>query len=224
MLMQVLGHFKKVDPLLAKVALKIGKVELRWRPGHDFFMTLCNTIISQQLSDKVATVITNRFENLFAGYVSAEEVIKIDPESLRQAGMSGSKVKFIKSLAQAVVEKQIDLPGLVNLTNEEVMQELIKLPGIGPWTAEMFLMFSLGRKDVFSVGDLGLKRAIQKLYRLEAEPSKQELLDISQKWSPYRSYACLVLWKMMDLPAATAATAESPAGRAAGKTGATGAG
>lgn len=94
----------------------------------------------------------------------------------------------------------IDLQRLTQLEDELVVAELTKLPGIGPWTAEMFLMFSLGREDVFSHGDLGLRRAIQKLYGLPPKPSRQQLEAITAPWSPYRTYACLVLWKIKDNP------------------------
>ena len=193
---QVLKHFQTVDPVLAAAAEKVWPVELKWRPTKDFFSALCNEIVSQQLSDKVADVLYRRLNQTCGGSITAEIVARLTDQQLRDTGMSWSKVKFIKNLAEAVTTKAIDLEKLTQLEDELVVAELTKLHGIGPWTAEMFLMFSLGREDVFSPGDLGLQRAIQKLYRLKKEPTKEQLLKISQKWSPYRTYACLVLWKI----------------------------
>ncbi len=112
--------------------------------------------------------------------------------------MSWSKVRFVRDLADKVSAKFIQLPQLAQLSNEEVITELTKVKGIGPWTAEMFLMFTLGREDVFSFGDLGLAKAIQKLYNLKQKPTRKQLEKITKKWSPYRTHAALVLWKSLD--------------------------
>ena len=195
---KVLTHFRKVDPILAAAAEKVALVELKWRQSEDFFAALCGAIVGQQLSDKVAEVIYARLEKLGKGKLSPDIISKLSDQELRDTGVSWSKVKFIKNLAENVKSGAIELEKLTELEDKLVITELVKLHGIGPWTAEMFLMFSLGREDVFSPGDLGLKRAIQKLYGFKKEPTKQQLLKISSKWSPYRTYASLVLWKVMD--------------------------
>ena len=194
--MQALKHFQTVDPILATAAETVWPVELKWRPTKDFFAALCNEIVSQQLSDKVADVLYSRLNQICAGRITAKKIIRLTDQQLRDTGMSWSKVKFIKNLAEAVVNKQINLQKLTRLKDELVIAELTKLHGIGPWTAEMFLMFSLGRQDVFSHGDLGLRRAIKKLYGFKNEPTRQQVEKITTKWSPYRTYACLVLWKI----------------------------
>lgn len=197
---QALKHFRKVDPILAAAAKKIWPVELKWRPAKDFFSALCNEIVSQQLSDKVAGVLYQRLVTACHGMITPPKIMRLTDQQLRATGMSWSKVKFIKNLAEAVTTKAIDLEQLTQLEDELVVAELTKLPGIGPWTAEMFLMFSLGREDVFSHGDLGLRRAIQQLYGLPPKPTRQQLEAITAPWSPYRTYACLVLWKIKDNP------------------------
>ena len=195
---KVLSHFRKVDPILASAAEKMGKVELKWRQAEDFFAALCGAIVGQQLSDKVAEIIYARLEKLGKGKLSPDIILKLSDQKLRDTGVSWSKVKFIKNLAEKVKSRKIELKKLTELEDELVITELVKLHGIGPWTAEMFLMFSLGREDVFSYGDLGLRRAIQKLYGFKKEPTKKQIEKIAGKWSPYRTYACLVLWKIMD--------------------------
>lgn len=193
---RVLQHFQKIDPILAAVAEKLGPVELQWRTAKDYFGALCKEIVSQQLSDRVAEVLYTRLKKICGRKITAKTISRLTDQQLRDTGMSWSKVKFIKNLAEAVTSKAIDLEKLTRLKDELVVAELTKLPGIGPWTAEMFLMFSLGREDVFSHGDLGLRRAIQQLYGFTTEPTRQQLEAITTKWSPYRTYACLVLWKM----------------------------
>ena len=109
------------------------------------------------------------------------------------------KVKYIKDLAQKTLDKTLDLSKLTNMTDGDVLTELTKVKGIGPWTAEMFLMFTLGREDVFSHGDLGLKNAIKKLYGFKKDPSKKQVEKIVNKWSPYRTFACRILWKSLEI-------------------------
>ena len=179
-------------------AKRVGPVELKWRGPSDFFAALCNEIVSQQLSDKVAEVLYQRLVSVCGGKITPGKITKLTDQHLRDTGMSWSKVKFIKNLADKVTKKEINLASLTKLENELVIEELVKLHGIGPWTAEMFLMFSLGREDVFSHGDLGLRRAIKKLYKFKKEPTRKQIDKIVSKWSPYRSYACLVLWRAVD--------------------------
>ena len=181
---------------MATAAQAVWPVKLKWRATKDFFAALCNEIVSQQLSDKVADVLYQRLNQTCGSSITAEIITRLTDQQLRDTGMSWSKVKFIKNLAQAVITQAIDLEALTKLKDELVIAELTKLHGIGPWTAEMFLMFSLGRQDVFSHGDLGLRRAIKKLYGFKNEPTRQQVEKITTKWSPYRTYACLVLWKI----------------------------
>lgn len=193
-----LKHFKKADPVLYEVAVKI-KLEERSK-STDYFVNLIESIISQQLSIKASDTIFGRFKKLFPkGNITPQNLLKIPDEKIREAGISFSKIKYIKGIAQAIIDKQIALKALEKMPDEEVIIELVKLKGIGLWTAEMYLMFTLGRPDVFSVGDLGLQNAMVKLYKLDPKPKKEILIDISQKWSPHRTTASRVLWKSLEL-------------------------
>lgn len=191
-------HFKKADPKLYKVALLVELDELI-KPT-DYFIDLVESIISQQLSIKAADTIFGRFTKLFPNeLITPEELIKIPDQKIRNAGISFSKIKYIKGIAQAILNKQLDLSKLELMNDGEVIEELVKLKGVGVWTAEMFLIFTLGRKDVFSTGDLGLRNAIIKLYKLKEKPTIDELLTISEKWSPNRTIASRILWKSLEL-------------------------
>jgi len=194
---KILLHFQSVDPILASLIEKVGPLTIS--KSTDYFFHLCREIIGQQLSGKVADVIFARFEKLFSHKkITPQTVLKYSEETLRSTGMSWSKTRFIRDLAQTVVNKDINLEQLAQRNNEEVIKELTKVKGIGPWTAEMFLMFTLGREDIFSHGDLGLRRAIQKLYHFKKEPTRKQIEKISRKWSPYRTYACRILWNSLD--------------------------
>ncbi|MEK7516915.1 MAG: DNA-3-methyladenine glycosylase 2 family protein, partial [Patescibacteria group bacterium] len=158
----------------------------------------CGEIINQQLSDKASATIYKRFRRLYPnGSITADHTLKLSHEELRTTGTSNAKVRFIKGLAQKVVNKEVQLEKLHSMTNEEVIKELTRIKGIGPWTAEMFIMFSLGREDVFSHGDLGLRNAIKTLYGFKREPTRKQIEKITKKWSPYRTYACTILWRSL---------------------------
>ena len=198
---QIKDHFARVDPKLHAVLIQLeGKTDrLTPTKSTDYFADLCEAIINQQLSDKAAATIYKRFLDLFPKRrVTPEFLLRLKDEQIRGVGTSWNKVKFLTSLARAVVDRTIKLASLDTLPDIEVVTELTKLHGIGPWTAEMFLMFSLGRPDVFSYGDVGLRRAIQKLYALKKEPTPKQMEKISRKWAPYRTYACRILWRSLD--------------------------
>ena len=197
-LTKALNHFKKNDPILYKVALMVNITGLV-KP-EDPFIDLVETIINQQLSDKAAATIFGRFKKLFPEEkITAEKLLKIPDEKIREAGISYSKIKYIKGIAQQIKNKKLNLKNLENLSDEDVINELVKLKGIGAWTAEMYLMFTLARPDVFSAGDLGLQNAIVKLYKIKQKPTRERLLEISIKWSPYRTTASRILWRSLDL-------------------------
>lgn len=192
-------HFQQVDSILYAVLEKIGTLEiLTLRHTDDYLVALCDEIISQQLSIKVADVIFERFRKLFPGNkITARKILSLTDEQLRATGISYAKIRYIKDLADKVVKKELNFEQLHTMSNEGVIIELTKVKGIGNWTAEMFLMFTLGREDIFSHGDLGLKNAIKKLYKLE-NPTKEEIERITEKWSPYKTYACRILWKSLE--------------------------
>ena len=192
-------HLKKVDPVLYKILEGLEEIEDRAvkETEQEFFEELVESIVSQQLSVKAADTIFGRIKELLPkSEVSPKNILKLKDDQLRSAGLSNSKVKYVKDLASKVDSKEIELEKLKDLENEEVIMELTKVNGIGRWTAEMFLMFSLGRPDIFSIGDLGLKNAIKRIYKLE-KPTDIEILAISEKWSPHRTFACRILWRSL---------------------------
>lgn len=193
---KALSHFKKSDPVIHEAGLKAEIIELAIHP--DPFLRLTRTIIGQQLSVKAAQTIFSRFEKLFKKNINPEELLKIPENKLREAGMSFQKIKYLKDLSEKTIKEEIMLHELKHKQNEDVVTELIKIKGIGQWSAEMFLMFSLGREDVFSFGDLGLQNAIQKLYKLRGKPTEKQMELLAKKWSPYRTYAAMILWRSLD--------------------------
>lgn len=172
------------------------------RKRKDITVYLCASIMSQQLSVKVADVIYKRFLDLYNGKTpSAEQIITTAPETLRSIGLSNAKVTYVQNVARFSIEQGLDLKTLNKMSNDEVVSYLTQIKGVGKWTAEMLLMFALGREDVFSIDDLGLQNAMIKIYKLNREDKKafrEKLLRISAKWSPYRTYACLHLWHYKD--------------------------
>jgi DNA-3-methyladenine glycosylase II len=193
-------HFKKADPILHAVLEKIGELEERKPQESDkYFEHLVDSIISQQLSGKAAATIFGRFVKLAPkGRITPENILKLKNEDIRACGVSNAKVSYIKDLAQKVKDKELNLKKLPEMEDEEVIAELTKVKGIGRWTAEMFLMFTLSRPDIFSHGDLGLKNAIKKIYQLE-NPTKEEVEAICSKWSPHKTVACRILWRSLDV-------------------------
>ena len=192
---KALKLFARVDPILYQAALTVEKLKLR--KSDDYFASLVYQIINQQLSEKAGDTIYEKFIALFPDKkLTPENVHKTPHEKLRSAGPSNGKITFIKELAAKIVHKELLLGKLITLPDEEVIVELTKLKGIGRWTAEMYLMFTLGREDVFSYGDLGLRRGLTKLYKLRKEPSEKKTIQITRKWSPYRTFASMILWRI----------------------------
>ncbi|PIT88857.1 MAG: DNA-3-methyladenine glycosylase 2 family protein [Candidatus Levybacteria bacterium CG10_big_fil_rev_8_21_14_0_10_36_7] len=191
-----LNHFKKTDPILFEAASKIKVIELQ--VYKDPFVRLTRSIVGQQLSVKAAATIYGRFEALLKNQITPQKILKTSDEKLRGVGLSFQKIKYLKDLSEKVKSKEINLNNLESLPDEEISIQLIKVKGIGLWTIEMFLMFHLGRPDIFSNGDLGLRNAIQKLYKLKNKPTEKQLLKITKKWSPFRTYASMILWRSLD--------------------------
>lgn len=163
---------------------------------------LCASIMSQQLSTKVADVIHQRFLDLYGGKEPTPQQILDTPfEKLRGIGLSNNKVRYVQNVARFELESGMDAKKLARMTNEEVIEYLTPIKGVGRWTVEMLLMFALGREDVFAVDDLGIQNAMIALYRLDRGDKKKfraNMLRISEKWSPYRTYACVHLWRWKD--------------------------
>lgn len=199
---KIRSHFRKVDSVIYAMMHDLDfdvwiKPRSKKRVQHGHFSALCREIVGQQLSGKVADVIFARFSGLFPNSVIAPTaVLALSGQSLRNVGMSWAKVNYIKALAQEVANQEIDLTTLHRLDDESIIDTLTKVKGIGRWTAEMFLIFTLNREDVFSYGDLGLRRGIEKLYHLK--PSSKQITKIVTPWSPYKSYGAITLWHSLD--------------------------
>jgi len=197
--MEYVLHLSK-DKRLGKLVAACVPFQLRKKKNICTY--LCASIMSQQLSTKVATVIHNRFLNLFAGKEPTPQQILDTPfETLRGIGLSNAKTNYVQNVARFAIESGLDLKKLEKMNDEELVEYLTQIKGVGRWTVEMLLMFALGRKDIFAIDDLGIQNAMIKLYRLDRTDKKkfkEDLLRISAKWSPYRTYACMHLWQWKD--------------------------
>jgi DNA-3-methyladenine glycosylase II len=198
-LMEYISHLGR-DRKLKK--LIDGQAPFSLQKRKNICLRLCASIMSQQLSTKVAEVIYKRFLALYDGKEPTPAQILDTPfETLRGIGLSNAKVRYVQNVARFAIEHGMDEKKLGKMTNDEVIEYLTQIKGIGRWTVEMLLMFTLGREDVFAVDDLGIQNAMIRLYKLDRDDKKQfkdNLMRISLKWSPYRTYACLHLWHWKD--------------------------
>jgi DNA-3-methyladenine glycosylase II len=194
-------YLRGQDPVLRRMIDERGPIapEIDRRGSRpDPYIALSRAIVGQQLSTKAAASIWAKFEQLFGGAPEPDQVAAADDELLRSAGLSGSKTAYLKDLASRVASGKLDLERIVELTDEDVIAELTDIKGIGRWTAEMFLIFHLGRPDVLSAGDLGIRRAVQIAYELDDLPGPGDLERLAEPWRPQRTLACLYLWRSLD--------------------------
>lgn len=190
-------HYSQVDPVIANVLPSINWSD--WfedRPSSDNFYNLTRNIVYQQLAGKAASTIFARFEKLVTD-ITPLRVLAIEDQKLRDVGLSWAKVRYVKDLASKVNSGEVSLVDLNDLDNEAVISELIKVKGIGRWTAEMFLLFTLHRENIFSYGDLGLKNGLAKLYKIDITKT-DEITNIVNRWAPYESYGSIALWHSLD--------------------------
>lgn len=164
------------------------------------FRTLAESIMYQQLSGKAAATIISRFRNLWPGtaFPSPRQVMQMPASRMRTVGVSRQKIRYLKDLSRKTLSGYVAVKILDRLHDEAVIQHLIAVKGIGRWTAEMFLMFALGRPDVFPVDDLGIQKGLARAYQLRSIPTKKRMLKIAEKWRPYRTLASLYLWRSVD--------------------------
>lgn len=197
---KALAHFKKKDPVLYKAAKRHAK-DLKAHPKRKnrnvLFASLAESVVSQQLSVKASDTIWKRLESVCGGKVTPDSLMATSLPRLRKAGLSAAKAKTLKELAKAV-RNGLDLALLKKETPEGATEALTKVWGVGPWTAEMFLMFGLGHPDIFSPRDLGLVRSMETLYDLPRGVSVERLETIAVAWSPHRTVACRILWRARD--------------------------
>ncbi|HKG36486.1 MAG TPA: hypothetical protein VKA89_08625 [Solirubrobacterales bacterium] len=196
------------DPVMAGLIERLGRRSLETRGRRrgegpaDAYGALLRTVVGQQLSTRAARTIYGRVLDLFGGTdPSPEQLLEADEEALRGAGLSGRKVEYLRDLARHVLDGDLELERFEELEDEEVIEEIVAVRGLGRWSAEMFLIFHLRRPDVFSGGDLGLRRAIQIEYGMEEPPTPDEAVALSERWRPDRSLAAIYLWESLAEPA-----------------------
>jgi len=192
---KALRHLRK-DLVLREIIKEYKLEELNGKT--DLFQDLIESIINQQLSGKAAATIFKRFKLLFGDkFPTPAQVSKISDEKIRECGISYPKIKYIKGICRAISDKSLNVKKISTLSDEEVIIELTKLKGVGRWTAEMILIFSLRRPDVFSIGDLGLRTAVSVHYKIDRE-DKNRIEEISKNWTPFRSLASRLLWRSLN--------------------------
>jgi DNA-3-methyladenine glycosylase II len=193
----LLEHFQNQDRVIFGLIEKNKLLKLKNNTAY--FEHLAESIVCQQLSEKAGATIWKRFQELFPGKIVTPQSVKLkNIEELRPSGISFAKAGYIHNLADAFINQIITPEKFADYTDEQVISQLILVKGVGRWTAEMFLIFSLGREDVFSFGDAGLVRAVNNLYGKGKKLPVKQIEKIVRKWSPYRSYASLLLWKSLD--------------------------
>lgn len=195
----ILSHFRFSDPILYDVILRheneLGSYKKQ--NAENYMKELCESIVSQQLSVKAAKTIWSRSLLYIKDWNDPHEIINTPELTFREFGLSRQKISYIRNIAQANADGHLHTLKFDRMTDTEIITELTKIKGIGQWTAEMFLIFTLGRPDVFSAGDLGLRNAICWLYQLKSI-SPVQATELSVRWAPYRSYASRALWLSLD--------------------------
>jgi DNA-3-methyladenine glycosylase II len=210
-----LRHLKRVDPVLATVIERVGPCRLTPRTEGTHFDALVRAIVYQQLSGKAAATIHGRVQALYGGRApTPAEILATSDEQLRSAGLSRQKLSYLKDLAAKVEAGTVPLENgdIERLSDDEIIERLILVKGIGRWTVQMFLMFRLGRADVLPDLDLGVQNAIKRVYRLRKQPGPKDVRRIGARWSPYASIACWYLWRSLE-GAPEKAASTRPSGR-----------
>lgn len=192
--------FLKKDAKLGPVIKRVGKIEHRRKHSGNIFRALAESIIYQQLSGKAAATITKRFILLFPGKVfpAPGDVLKISTPQLRSVGLSGQKSSYLKDLAAKCIDGTVSSRSFHHMSDEEVIAHLVAVKGIGPWTAQMFLMFTLGRPDVLPTGDLGIQKGFQRVFGLKKLPTAPQMEKLAKGWAGHRTLACFYLWRSLD--------------------------
>ena len=193
-------HLRRADPVLSKVIDKVGPCRLRPLTEGSHFEFIARSIIYQQLSGKAAATIHGRVLALYGGHPpQPEELATTADARLREVGLSRQKLSYLKDLASRVAGKQLPIETLHDRSDAEVIDALVRVKGIGRWTAQMFLMFRLGRPDVLPELDLGIQKAIQRAYRLRKRPLPERVLKIGAPWAPYRTIGSWYMWRVLEL-------------------------
>ena len=195
-----LRHLSHADKRMEKLIDKFGPPNFNLM--NNYYESLIRSIVYQQLSGKAASIIYERLLDLFVFdiYPEPKDILAVSIETLRSSGLSYQKVNYIRDLSEKWQDGTMNLTDIDSMTDEEISSELIKVKGIGQWTADMFLMFTLGRPDVFPFGDLGIQKGFMALTNMNHLPTKKEMERKTKKWQPYRTVAAWYLWKLVDGP------------------------
>ena len=189
--------FLKKDPKFAKIIMQVGDYNVKITKNR--YQSLVEAIISQQLSGYAANSIIKKFRKLYKSkFPKPRDVIKTSDSKLRTTGLSKMKIVYIKELSKKIESKELNMRKISTQSDEQVIEVLTDVKGIGRWTAEMFLIFSLGRLDILPVGDLGLKKGIQSMYSLKELPQKEQIEQLAESWKPYRTVATWYIWKSLQ--------------------------
>jgi len=194
---KAVNHLKKCDPVLAAIIERVGPCRMEYGPPE--FHSLAEAIVYQQLNGKAAVTIFKRFTDLAGDPVTPEGILKLSDEQLRGVGLSKQKSAYVKDLAIKTRDGLLNFEQLTEMPDEEVVTHLTQVKGVGVWTAQMFLMFTLRRPDVLPTGDYGVQAAIKKAYGKRKMPKPKDMEKIARAWSPYRSIACWYLWRSLDI-------------------------
>ena len=194
-------HLRRTDPALAKIIDEVGPCEMTPRTEGSHFDALVRAIVYQQLSGKAAATIHGRFQGLYGNRPpTPEEVLATDDERLRSVGLSRQKIASIRDLASKVAAGEVPIERLDTMPDDEVIESLIRVRGIGRWSAQMFLMFRLGRPNILPDLDLGVQKGIQHAYQLPKLPTPKDVLRIGERWAPFASVASWYMWRLLELP------------------------
>jgi len=196
---KALDHLKKSDAILASIIARVGPCKMAYRDPT--FEMLARAIVFQQLSTKAARTIYGRLEEAAGGALTPEAIQNLSVGEMRRAGLSRQKLGYIRDLAEHALSGKVDFAKLPAMSDEEVIESLTDIKGVGVWTAHMFLLFSLRRPNVLPIGDRGVRMAIQRAYRKRKMPTPKQVEQIAKGWHPYCSYAAWYLWRSLELPA-----------------------
>jgi len=196
---EILEHLKRGDARLGELIERVGPCGLSRKPAE--FQTLAGAVLAQQLSSKAASTIQGRLVAALGGRLAPEGLLELTVEELRGLGLSRPKAGYLLGLAQMTVARELDFEALPELSDQEVIRHLTRAKGVGEWTAQMFLMFALGRLDVLPVADLGIRNAMQRLYRMKKPPAPERMERVARPWRPYATVACWYLWRSLEGPA-----------------------
>jgi DNA-3-methyladenine glycosylase II len=190
-------HLKKSDPTLRAIIERVGPCRIQY--GEPTFHSIAEAIVYQQLNGRAADTIFKRFTDVVGDPVTPEGILRLSPEQMRAVGLSKQKSSYLRDLAEKTQAGLLEFERMPQMTDAEVIEHLIRVKGVGVWTAHMFLIFTLRRHDILPVGDYGVQSAIKKAYRKHKLPKPKDMEKIAKAWSPYRSIACWYLWRSLDI-------------------------